>query len=98
MLLLSVFHVHTDAPGSDEGCSECMHHVRHAHINPSTGCIGQCVLCQFQTLTFIAATLTAVSIPQMVRRYCRTGVCLTLPVRQAGLIYLRAPPMLMTVI
>lgn len=95
MLMLSTFHIHTEGFGDDIGCSECMHHVRHSHLSTADFCIGQCVLCQFQTLPFIAASLTAVIIPLMAHRLFVRNVRQVIPVHTAAVISLRAPPYLM---
>ena len=92
MLMLSALHVHTVGTNIDDGCSECMHHVRHSHLSTADFCIGQCVLCQFQTLPFIAAILTAICIPMMVRHHLGHAIVHLCPVRLTGQISLRAPP------
>ena len=95
MLMLSVLHIHAEGFGDDTGCNECMHHVRHSHLSTADFCIGQCVLCQFQTLPFIVASLTTVTIFLTVHCLSVTSVHHSIPVRTAAVTSLRAPPILM---
>ena len=54
MLVLSAFHTHGETIVPAEECQECMHHVHHSHFATADLCVDNCVLCQFQLLTFIA--------------------------------------------
>ena len=92
MLLLSTLHVHTEGAAADDGCSECMHHVRHSHFSTADFCSLQCVLCQFQTLPFIVAGLTVICIPLAAQCHNTSSVCHGVIARSAEVISLRAPP------
>lgn len=46
-----------------DGCVQCAHHVHHdGHLNAYSGNTHDCVLCQFASLPFIAATAVVVSV------------------------------------
>ena len=92
MLLLSALHIHTEETSADDSCIECMHHVRHSHLTSGNFCIGQCVLCQFQTLPFIIAALTTICITLMVRQEVRSTTHIFFPVSAINQQKLRAPP------
>ena len=92
MLMLSVFHIHTEGLTDDIGCNECMHHVRHSHFSTADFCSLQCVQCQFQTLPFIVAGLTVICIPLAAQGHITSSVCHRVIARTAEVISLRAPP------
>ena len=60
MLLLSSVHVHDDISSvADTECTDCVHHDCHGHLTQTVSWAHNCVLCQFLSLTFLAANLGA---------------------------------------
>lgn len=62
MLLLASLHSHPDFGGlAGDDCTYCFDHVPHdGHLSSPTVAVDDCVLCQFFSLTFVAAaTLVA---------------------------------------
>ena len=59
IVMLSSLHVHEHATG-DGDCFECVNHLPHGgHISLQTASLHDCVLCQFVSLSYVAAvTLT----------------------------------------
>ena len=95
MLMLSALHIHTEGYADDSGCDACMHHVRHSHVSTAGFCIGQCVLCQFQSLPLIIAVLTAFSVPFTAHIQVITSIRYGVLSHTAEATSLRAPPLLM---
>jgi len=60
MVLLSSLHVHTTADTGAAECVECVHHLCHGHLVQLDTAMHACVLCQFVTLSYVAAAVTAV--------------------------------------
>ena len=69
MLILSSIHVHDNTKLFEDNCSECVQHHCHGHLGELTTTIHSCVLCQFLTLSFVAA---AVAMTVSLRRICKT--------------------------
>ncbi|MBO5580839.1 MAG: hypothetical protein J5952_10555 [Prevotella sp.] len=70
VLMFSSLHIHEYAAAEGE-CYECANHLHHSgHISLQTASFHDCVLCQFVTLTFVAAVavvlLMAVQAPAVV--------------------------------
>lgn len=93
MLLLASLHVHdVEATAVEQECTDCVHHNCHGHLTASAFSMHECVLCQFLSLTFTAAKVTAVVF------FCRVfSVCYARTQRAAsmpdfGVPGLRAPP------
>ena len=92
MLLLSSLHIHNSSVLAEESCSECVQHNCHGHLGELTTTMHACVLCQFLTMSFVAAAVFAVVLynkvckTQMAQRQCdvHLDVC--------GIPTLRAPP------
>ncbi len=92
MLILSSVHIHHNAPASEELCSHCVQHHCNGHLGQLTTSTHSCVICQFLTLSFVAAVATAAvfykptyHLPSVHRHHAVCyGVC--------GVISLRAPP------
>ncbi|MBQ9561755.1 MAG: hypothetical protein IJV10_05705 [Prevotella sp.] len=59
MLLLSSLHVHHIANAEDD-CTECVMHHCHGHLGQLTTVEHNCVLCQFLSMSFVAATAVAI--------------------------------------
>ena len=92
MLLMSSLHFHETSQIEETTCAECVQHQCHGHLTQLSDGMHQCVLCQFTTLTFVAAVVCAVllfnnvSKTLIAQRQCdvRLDVC--------GVPALRAPP------
>lgn len=92
MLLLSSLHIHGYEQTGDDQCTECVHHHCGGHIGQQTLSLHECVLCQFLTLSFVAAVVFATVVfnkvckTPMAQRQCdvHLDVC--------GIPTLRAPP------
>ncbi len=61
MLVFSSLHIHSDRTYSEAECAECVAHHCHGHLIQTDASIGECVLCQFLSLTYTAAVLAVVS-------------------------------------
>ena len=60
MLVLSSLHIHAYQYAVHTECAECVNHHPHAgHVAAATPSLHDCVLCQFLTLTYLAATIVA---------------------------------------
>ncbi|MCR4583362.1 MAG: hypothetical protein K5764_07390 [Prevotella sp.] len=94
MLILSSVHVHHYAELAEDSCMECVQHHCHGHLGQDTTSIHSCVLCQFLSLTFVAAALTVVV---YFNKVCRTRFVqqpCDLRLQACGSPSLRAPPSL----
>ena len=92
MLILSSVHIHPTATLIDDDCSECTHHQCHGHLGVLTTTMHDCVLCQFLTLTFVAAAVFAVV---LFNKVCRIHIALRQQIILHdvwGITSLRAPP------
>ena len=57
MTALSALHVHDDCNDTVDVCSACFNHQAHSgHLSAGVDSIHDCVLCQFLSLSFVAAT------------------------------------------
>ena len=57
MLVLSSVHVHESHDSALTQCVECVAHHCHGHIGQTDASLDDCVLCQYVSLTFVAATV-----------------------------------------
>ena len=63
MILLSGLHHHEAAESATIDCTDCMHHVHHSgHFTADASHMDDCVLCQFISLVYTAATILLVVI------------------------------------
>ena len=62
MLLLSSVHIHENHVSEQATCVECVAHHCHGHITPAEVSFDTCVVCQFLTLSFVAAALSVVAL------------------------------------
>ena len=93
MTVLSVLHVHESGIDTTAVCSACVNHQAHAgHLTTGIDDIHDCVLCQFLSLNFVAATavLTA-TLTIFHRQRCVRRVALYVSTPHA-LHATRAPP------
>ena len=60
MLILSSVHVHETPESIGSECSGCVQHHCHGHIGELTTSMHACVLCQFLTMSFVAAAVFTV--------------------------------------
>jgi len=54
MLLLSALHLHQPSASALTSCTECVQHHCSGHLAQQSGCVHDCVLCQFLTLPLLA--------------------------------------------
>jgi len=95
MLLTASLHRHDYGGGGEGVCYECLHHLRHAgHIHAFGVSTSDCVLCQFLSLTFIAAATVALIVPGFRLRTMLRRDAASVPAPVAGRILPRAPPFL----
>lgn len=95
ILLFSSLHVHPTSLFAADECTECVNHLPHSgHI--STVDIGhhECLLCQFLSITYIAAVIATVVFSTSYRKFRFTAPCANLLLAKRGIISLRAPPSL----
>ena len=94
MVVLSSLHAHTQEQVAQEDCKECVAHHCHGHFVELTTTMHACVLCQFQTFSFVAAALFAVVLfHRFTQKFIaqRQGYVL---LDVCGIPLLRAPPFL----
>jgi hypothetical protein len=60
MLVFTSVHVHESHASALPECAECVAHHCHGHIGQTDVSLDDCVICQFLTLTFVAAAIAAV--------------------------------------
>lgn len=92
MLVLSSVHIHDEGETITTECADCVHHSCHGHIAATTMWAHDCVLCQFLTLTMLAAAASVVVF--LLSRgtrvfapiYCRVAML------ACGVVTLRGPP------
>ena len=93
MLLLASIHVHdVEVAVVEQECTDCVHHNCHGHLMASAFSMHECVLCQFLSLTFTAASAAAVVFFCRIFsvRYAWTQNAVCMP--DFGVPGLRAPP------
>jgi hypothetical protein len=95
MFLAASMHVHEPVGSAGVECYYCVHHIHHdGHLAKSAICNGECVLCHFLSLPYLIASGVVLKLAlfflhrQMFLSASRTCV---LP---AGVVSLRAPPVL----
>ena len=62
ILLLSSIHIHETGNTTTTECNDCVHHSCHGHLSSVASWDHDCVLCQFLTLTMLAAAVMAVTL------------------------------------
>ena len=62
MLIFSSLHIHEIPQTTDTECSDCVHHNCHGHLTAMATWAHDCVLCQFLTLSMLAAVMMAVAV------------------------------------
>ncbi len=92
MLALSSVHVHRHAEASATQCADCLAHSCSGHLVVLDDPLGQCVLCQFLSLPYVAAATIAVIIyPDQHYKLSIVSSAAVL-LRTCGVPSLRAPP------
>lgn len=61
MVLLSSIHMHPSATADETECTQCIQHHCHGHLMPLTATMHACVLCQFITMSYVAAAVVLVA-------------------------------------
>lgn len=93
MLLLSSFHVHSEAYLEEGSCEECVHHVPHTgHFTSGTVCGFDCVLCQFLMLPFLLAPAVIFNAKSFIHIAPRCRVEQGVVLGVGGAVFGRAPP------
>ncbi len=92
MLILSSVHVHETTTSIDYECSGCVQHHCHGHLGEMTTSMHACVLCQFLTLSFVAAAVFAVVLYNKVNEIHFAQRRSNILLKACGVITLRAPP------
>ena len=63
IMMLSTLHRHHPIADPATYCEACTHHVHHSgHFTTAYEHLDDCVLCQFISLTFVAAAVAAVAV------------------------------------
>ncbi len=95
ILTFSSLHTHQYAVGVEGDCYECANHLPHGgHISLQTIHIHDCVLCQFVSLSFVAATTLVLAVARqvdIVLLFTQTPQCLSAAYRPHSP---RAPPVI----
>lgn len=63
MMMLSALHRHETAPVVTPTCADCAHHVHHGHLTTGSVSMHECLLCQFISFSYVAATTLAIALP-----------------------------------
>jgi len=93
MLVLSSLHVHNEgAEAAAVECADCVHHSCHGHLAQTASWSHDCVICQFLTLTFIAAATVVVSFIFNVSRIINAPLSYAVYDTNWGNIVTRGPP------
>ena len=92
MLFLSSFHVHESRGPVASECAECVAHHCHGHLGQMATSLGDCVLCHFLALTFVASAAIAATLIFNVRRVQYVLPASAVCHLAAGLIVTRGPP------
>lgn len=93
MTALSALHVHEGDCDDTTLCSACINHQAHAgHLTAGIHTIHDCLLCQFLSLTFVAAA-AVMTTSLIIQRRVRIVECEALYVGSANRLHsTRAPP------
>ncbi|MBR5988756.1 MAG: hypothetical protein IK003_04420 [Prevotella sp.] len=92
MVVLSSLHIHETTQTTDTECAACVHHHCGGHMTQYDGQMHQCVLCQFLTLSMLAAaTVVVLFINKYGEQAFASFICRYTP-RVYGVVSLRAPP------
>lgn len=94
MLFLASLHRHdTVEQSQEEVCYACLHHIHHdAHLNTMVHHTGDCVLCHFLSLPFLATAVLAIATPYYIIRTATTAPASHLSSFRHGVPSLRGPP------
>ncbi len=93
ILSFSVFHVHHAGQWMANECQQCVNHVPHSgHLSASDGMSHVCLLCQFLSLNYVAATIVAFVYYTNVHKTYHVVSYVGKGLTTRGIIGLRAPP------
>lgn len=92
VLALSSVHVHSHTDLTTAECADCLNHSCHGHLTVMDSPLHQCVLCQFLTLSYVAAaSIAVVAYDQPQHRLSSVSRNAVIPGTH-GVPSLRAPP------
>ena len=93
MVVLSLLHVHPTTAVDDAACTECVQHQCHGHLTQLTTVLHACVLCQFVSLSYVAAAVVVATVLfRLVSQQLCTVAGATVSTRRPGVIVTRGPP------
>ena len=92
MVLLSSLHTHDLESVAQDDCKECVAHHCHGHFVELTTTLHACVLCQFQTFSFVAAAVFAVVLFHQLTKELIAQRQRDVHLDVCGIPLLRAPP------
>jgi len=93
ILFSSCLHIHSDSFFAASECEQCVHHLPHSgHLTAGDGLQHDCLLCQFLNLTYVAATVVALLIYNMVCAHHNDAPLVRIGLAQWSILGLRAPP------
>ncbi|WP_262288390.1 hypothetical protein [Hallella absiana] len=94
MLFLASLHRHIPVEQSQAGvCYACLHHIHHdAHLTTMAHHAGDCVLCHFLSLPFLATAALAIATPYYIILTATTATVSRLSSYRHGVPTLRGPP------
>ena len=92
MVLLSSLHTHGLESVAQDDCKECVAHHCHGHFVELTTTLHACVMCQFQTFSFVAAAVFAVVLFHQLTKELIAQRQRDVHLDVCGIPLLRAPP------
>ena len=93
MIFMAAVHRHDLGGDHANACYSCLHHIPHpGHLSGADASCHQCVLCQFNSLPYVLLILNSFSFLLHAHNCKFFAVTVDFSLRNAEIIYLRAPP------
>ena len=93
ILLFSCLHIHSESFFAANECEQCVHHLPHSgHLTAGDGLQHVCLLCQFLSLHYVAAAVTALILYNKVCARHYDAPLARIGLTKWGIVGLRAPP------
>lgn len=94
VMVATSLHIHDYGETKATACELCLHHLHHdGHLNAYSDNVVDCVLCQFATLPYVAATAVVLSFVVRVHRVAYTYIVQGASLGVCDVKSTRAPPL-----